>query len=74
MNANHEVITDVKKAGELLLSAFANAHNSIMEGKVAFWDAGTTTLLGGVLLEINKGTDVSQLILVLILVFGFFDL
>lgn len=54
MNASHDSITDVKKAGAVLLSAFEYAHNSIMEGKLAFWDAGTTTLLGGVLLEINK--------------------
>lgn len=58
VNASHESITDVKKAGAVLLNAFEYAHNSIMEGKLAFWEAGTTTLLGGVLLEINKGTDV----------------
>jgi len=57
VNANHDAIVDVKKAGVVLLSAFESAHNSIMEGKEAFWEAGTTTLLGGVLLEINKGTD-----------------
>lgn len=57
VNTNHDTITDVKKAGAVLLNAFEYAHNSIMEGKLAFWDAGTTTLLGGVLLEINKGTD-----------------
>lgn len=54
INQYHDTITDVKKAGGVLLSAFEHAHNSIMEGKLAFWDAGTTTLLGGVLLEINK--------------------
>jgi len=57
VNQNHEQIVDVKKAGAVLLNAFEYAHNSIMEGKEAFWEAGTTTLLGGVLLEINKGTD-----------------
>jgi serine/threonine protein phosphatase PrpC len=57
VNANHDTLTDVKRAGAVLLNAFEYAHNSIMEGKIAFWDAGTTTLLGGVLLEINKGTD-----------------
>lgn len=57
VNASHDAITDVKKAGAVLLNAFEHAHNSIMEGKNAFWDAGTTTLLGGVLLEIIKGDD-----------------
>jgi len=53
----HDSISDVKKAGAVLLNAFEFAHNSIMEGKNAVWDVGTTTLLGGILLEINKGTD-----------------
>lgn len=57
VNSTHDSITDVKKAGQVLLQAFEYAHNSIMEGKLAFWEAGTTTLLGGVLLEINKGND-----------------
>ena len=63
VNASHDSITDVKKAGAVLLNAFEYAHNSIMEGKLAFWDAGTTTLLGGILLEINKTVypDVSSL-------------
>lgn len=57
VNANQDAIVDVKKAGVVLLSAFECAHNSIMEGKEVFWEVGTTTLLGGVLLEINKGND-----------------
>jgi len=57
VNNFHDAIVDVKKAGVVLLNAFEYAHNAIMEGKEAFWEAGTTTLLGGVLLEINKGTD-----------------
>eukprot|EP01113_Clastostelium_recurvatum_P025590 TRINITY_DN3079_c0_g1_i1.p1 TRINITY_DN3079_c0_g1~~TRINITY_DN3079_c0_g1_i1.p1 ORF type:complete len:615 (+),score=152.58 TRINITY_DN3079_c0_g1_i1:233-2077(+) len=58
VNRHHSVITDVKKAGVVLLNAFGEAHAAIMEGKEAFWEAGTTTLLGGLLMEIDKGEDV----------------
>eukprot|EP01112_Ceratiomyxa_fruticulosa_P016243 TRINITY_DN4877_c0_g1_i2.p1 TRINITY_DN4877_c0_g1~~TRINITY_DN4877_c0_g1_i2.p1 ORF type:complete len:582 (+),score=124.48 TRINITY_DN4877_c0_g1_i2:1929-3674(+) len=57
INARHSMIVDVKKAGAVLLAAFGQAHSAIMEGKGAVWEAGTTTLLGGLLLEINKGAD-----------------
>eukprot|EP00026_Physarum_polycephalum_P008264 Phypoly_transcript_08345.p1 GENE.Phypoly_transcript_08345~~Phypoly_transcript_08345.p1 ORF type:complete len:424 (+),score=60.08 Phypoly_transcript_08345:205-1476(+) len=57
VHAQNENITDIHKAGLVLINAFEYAHNSILEGKAGFWDAGTTTLLGGILLEVNKGND-----------------
>ncbi|KYQ94484.1 protein phosphatase 2C-related protein [Tieghemostelium lacteum] len=58
MSRNDE-ITNVKEAGRILFDAFENAHKNILDGKTDqdLWQLGTTTLLGGVLLEINKGQD-----------------
>ncbi|GAM17930.1 hypothetical protein SAMD00019534_011050 [Acytostelium subglobosum LB1] len=52
-----ESIQDVKQVGKILFDAFESAHHSILKGKDDLWEAGTTTLLGGLLLEINKGDD-----------------
>ncbi|EGG25356.1 protein phosphatase 2C-related protein [Cavenderia fasciculata] len=57
MVAKNDQITDVKEAGKILFGAFEQAHISIMKGKDEYWEAGTTTLLGGVLCQINKGQD-----------------
>lgn len=40
----------------MLLNAFEHSHKSIVDGKMT-WEVGTTTLLGGVLFEINRGND-----------------
>ncbi|KAM9964979.1 hypothetical protein ACTFIW_004776 [Dictyostelium discoideum] len=55
--SKNDDMTNVKEVGKILFNAFECAHKSIMLGKDEFWEAGTTTLLGGVLLEINKGSD-----------------
>ncbi|KAK5577551.1 hypothetical protein RB653_002494 [Dictyostelium firmibasis] len=55
--SKNDEMTNVKEVGKILFNAFECAHKSIMLGKDEFWEAGTTTLLGGVLLEINKGSD-----------------
>jgi len=48
---------DIKEGGAYLLKAIAAAHNRIIEGKEHVFEAGTTTLLGGVLLELKKNDD-----------------
>ncbi|KAF2078050.1 hypothetical protein CYY_000688 [Polysphondylium violaceum] len=57
-------IQTVQDAGNHILSAFNYAHNRIVEGKSDIWEAGTTTLLGGVLVELqqpeNKETYLSR--------------
>jgi len=48
----------LKDMGFLLITALAHAHHAIIYDKEDIWMAGTTTLLGGVVLQIeNKGTS-----------------
>ncbi|KYQ92378.1 protein phosphatase 2C-related protein [Tieghemostelium lacteum] len=47
-------VQTVQDAGNHILSAFNYAHNKIIEGKTDIWDAGTTTLIGGVLIELQQ--------------------
>ncbi|GAM27002.1 hypothetical protein SAMD00019534_101770 [Acytostelium subglobosum LB1] len=53
----NDTIQDTKQIGKILFDAFETAHYAIMKGKGDYSEAGTTTVLGGVLLEINKGDD-----------------
>jgi len=48
----HE-ISDVRDAGHYLLQALSFCHYKICEGKEDIWEAGTTTLLGGMLLKLK---------------------
>jgi hypothetical protein len=50
-------ISDLKGVGQNLLQAISTAHNCIIEGKEDVWDAGTTTLLGGVVVELKDTED-----------------
>ncbi|GAM17361.1 hypothetical protein SAMD00019534_005360 [Acytostelium subglobosum LB1] len=45
-------IQTVQDAGNQILSAFNYAHNKIIDGKTDIWEAGTTTLIGGVMVEL----------------------
>jgi hypothetical protein len=47
-------IRDTRDCRHFLLRAMAKAHDKIIEGKADPFDAGTTTLLGGILLKINE--------------------
>jgi serine/threonine protein phosphatase PrpC len=49
----HE-IRDIHDAGHFMLRAFSEGHNKIIEGKEDIWDAGTTTLIGCMLLELTE--------------------
>jgi len=51
-------ITNPRAAGTVLLDSLSTAHNAIIAGKNNVWDAGTTTLLGGIIypLEPSKPT------------------
>jgi len=43
---------DVRECGKMLLSAMKSAHNSIIANKDDLWEAGTTTLVGGVVIPL----------------------
>lgn len=48
-----ELIRDVQDAGHFLLRSFAEAHKRIVAGKEDIWEAGTTTLIGALCLELE---------------------
>jgi len=57
-NERQENIRDLQDAGHYLLRSFCEAHNRIVQGKEDIWEAGTTTLLGALVLElepVNEG-------------------
>ncbi|KAL6066075.1 TipA [Balamuthia mandrillaris] len=54
LKQNLESITDIREAGRLILRAFYKAHTKIVEGYTEVWDAGTTTLCGGIMLELDE--------------------
>jgi len=55
---NHQAqIRDLQDAGHYLLRSFSEAHNKIVEGKEDIWEAGTTTLLGALVLEFDNVSD-----------------
>jgi hypothetical protein len=58
VRANASLFQRTKEVGYLLLKAFSVAHERIIEGLEGeqVWDAGTTTLIGGVLLPLDEGT------------------
>lgn len=48
-----EMIRDLQDAGHYLLRSFAEAHKKIVAGKEDIWEAGTTTLIGVLCLELE---------------------
>lgn len=50
----HEMIHDLQDAGHFLLRSFAEAHKRIIAGKEDIWEAGTTTLIGSMCLELES--------------------
>lgn len=54
-------LTETKQSKAVLIAALQAAHLKIFEGKVDqdghWWDVGQTTLLGGIIVPIDKGTD-----------------
>ncbi|EGG21549.1 protein phosphatase 2C-related protein [Cavenderia fasciculata] len=54
---NHHFINTIRKAGSFLLAAMTAAHKGIIAGKSEVWEAGTTTLIGGMLTKIKKERD-----------------
>ena len=57
MKQKNEHIRDIPDVGHYLYRAFSVAHNKIIEGKEDIWDAGTTTLLSGICLELEPQSD-----------------
>jgi len=48
-----ERILDLQDAGHFLLRSFSEAHKRIVAGKEDIWEAGTTTLIGALCLELE---------------------
>lgn len=48
---------EFRDVGHFLLRAISYCHSKIIEGKQDVWEAGTTTLLGGVLLRLKKAKE-----------------
>eukprot|EP01087_Luapelamoeba_hula_P012615 TRINITY_DN3525_c0_g1_i1.p1 TRINITY_DN3525_c0_g1~~TRINITY_DN3525_c0_g1_i1.p1 ORF type:complete len:647 (-),score=126.37 TRINITY_DN3525_c0_g1_i1:32-1972(-) len=46
-------IISVRDAGRLILRAFSEAHNKILGSYNDIWEAGTTTMLAGLILEVD---------------------
>jgi hypothetical protein len=55
--SKQDKIRDLQDAGHYLYRAFCVAHNKIIEGKEDIWEAGTTTLLTGMCLELVPQTE-----------------
>lgn len=53
LEQHQQQIHDVKEAGHFLLRAFDKASREIVVGKDDIWEAGTTTLLGAILLQLE---------------------
>eukprot|EP01103_Thecamoeba_quadrilineata_P019206 TRINITY_DN7678_c0_g1_i1.p1 TRINITY_DN7678_c0_g1~~TRINITY_DN7678_c0_g1_i1.p1 ORF type:complete len:1533 (-),score=269.53 TRINITY_DN7678_c0_g1_i1:227-4825(-) len=53
MKRHHQEITSTHEAAQLLLRAFRIAHDSIVYGHSDVFMAGTTTILGGILLQLT---------------------
>jgi len=56
---HHSEFTTIRETGRLLLRSFLDAHTKILEAPLSrgindIWETGTTTLLGGVILELEK--------------------
>jgi len=49
-------ITNPRAAGTVLLDSLSTAHNAIIAGKNNVWDAGTTTLLGGIIYPLESSS------------------
>ncbi len=50
-------IPDLHEAAHFLLRGFAEADRRIMDGKEETWEAGTTTLIGCILLQLQDVHD-----------------
>eukprot|EP00007_Cunea_sp_BSH-02190019_P007530 CAMPEP_0174232938 /NCGR_PEP_ID=MMETSP0417-20130205/3100_1 /TAXON_ID=242541 /ORGANISM="Mayorella sp, Strain BSH-02190019" /LENGTH=660 /DNA_ID=CAMNT_0015311073 /DNA_START=37 /DNA_END=2019 /DNA_ORIENTATION=- len=54
MASTHEHLTDTHEVGYELLEAFAEAHNATFEGYDDVFRAGTSTLVGGILFQLDS--------------------
>jgi len=48
---------DIRECGKILLSAMKAAHNGIIANKTDLWEAGTTTLVGGVIVPMDLSAE-----------------
>ena len=53
-------VRTARDCGRVLLGAMRAAHNSIIAGKSDIWDAGTTTLIGGMLVALEDSSSSSS--------------
>jgi len=59
MKRHQHLITDTRIAGSLILRSFLAAHKAIIQGATeeTLWHLGTTTMLAGVLLQLERPVD-----------------
>lgn len=57
--AHEAEMEDLRHAGHLLLRGLCEANRKIMEGVSEPWEAGTTTVLVGIVMEVRKEGDAS---------------
>lgn len=60
MRAKLSEISDLRDAGHYLIQSLSYCHYKICEGKEDKWEAGTTTLLGGITLKIKEEKIVKE--------------
>jgi serine/threonine protein phosphatase PrpC len=58
--ATNQDFVDLKECGHILLHGITASHNAIIQGKEDVWDAGTTTLLGGIIVEIKPNPNLNN--------------
>jgi len=54
LKAHQNDIVELRDVGHILLQALSYCHHKIIEGREDIWEAGTTTLLGGMTLRVKK--------------------
>lgn len=57
LRSHQSEINELRDAGHYLLQALSFCHHKICEGKEDVWEAGTTTLLGGMLFRIKRDKE-----------------
>lgn len=57
---NYFSLQDLRDAGHYLIQSLSYCHYKICEGKEDKWEAGTTTLLGGITLKIKEEKIVKE--------------
>jgi len=60
LDSRHADMLSVRDIGRLILRAFSEAHEKILKSHDDIWEAGTTTMLAGMIVELNIEDDVNN--------------